>query len=62
MEVEEPEEEEETEEKEEVAPPKPKSKAPAPIKPISGGKTQSTVPLDKTDYQTYKKLVAQGRR
>ncbi len=54
--------EEEAEEVEEKPEPKLKTKAPAPIKPISGGKTQSTVPLDKTDYQTYKKLVAQGRR
>lgn len=58
----EPEEEaEEVEEPEEKPEPKLKTKAPAPIKPISGGKTQSTVPLDKTDFATYKKLRAQGR-
>lgn len=58
------EEEEEPEEKAEKAAAeeeKPVRKAPAPIKPVSGGTTRSTIPLAKTDYQTYKKLRAQGR-
>lgn len=42
-------------------PPKPKSKAPAPIKPISGGVTQSTIPLDKMSLSDYKKARASGR-
>lgn len=58
---EEPVEDEETEEKELVAVEKTKSKAPAPIRPVSGGTTKSTVPLDKSDFQAYKKLRANGR-
>lgn len=53
--------EEEQEEKEAVEEEKPKKKAPAPIKPISGGASRSTVSLDKSDFQAYKKLRAQGR-
>jgi len=40
---------------------KPARKAPAPIKPVSSGTSRSTIPLAKVDYQTYKKLRAQGR-
>jgi len=38
-----------------------RKKAPAPIRPVSGGSTRSTIPLDKTDFQAYKKLREQGR-
>lgn len=55
------EEEEEPEEKAAAEEEKPVRKAPAPIKPVSGGTTRSTIPLGKADFQTYKKLRAQGR-
>ena len=38
-----------------------RKRPPAPIKPVSGGSSRSTIPLDKTDYQAYKKLRSQGR-
>lgn len=36
-------------------------KVPAPIRSVSGGNSRSTVPLGKTDFQSYKKLRDQGR-
>lgn len=33
----------------------------APIKPVSGGVTKSSIPLDKTDFAAYKKRRAQGQ-
>lgn len=48
---------EETEEK----PVKLTSKAPAPIKPVGGGSTKSTIPLDKMNLKEYKKARAAGR-
>jgi hypothetical protein len=30
------------------------TKAPAPLKPVGGGSTGTTVPLDELDYQAYK--------
>lgn len=45
----------------EVEQEKPPAKKFAPIKPVSGGTTKASVPLAKTDYQTYKKLRAAGR-
>lgn len=38
-----------------------RKRPPAPIKPVSSGASRSTIPLDKADYQAYKKLRAQGR-
>lgn len=35
--------------------PKPTSRAPKPIKPVAGGSTRSSVPLDQLDYQAYRK-------
>ncbi|MBZ5660546.1 MAG: hypothetical protein LAO08_09075 [Acidobacteriia bacterium] len=40
---------------------RPHSNAPAPIRPVSGGTTRSTIQMDQTDMQTYKKLRSQGR-
>lgn len=37
------------------------SAAPKPIKPVGAGATKSSVPLDETDYQTYKRLREEGR-
>ena len=36
-------------------------RAPAPIKPVSGGSSRSTIPLDKASFSDYKKLRSQGR-
>ena len=55
------EEEEKPEEKAKEVEEKPARKAPAPIRPVSSGSSRSTIPLDKADYQAYKKLRAQGR-
>lgn len=52
---------EEPEEKQAAETVKQKSKAPTPITPVSGGTTRSTIPLDKADFQAYKKLRSQGR-
>lgn len=60
-EEEEPEVTEEEPEEEEKPEPKLRTKAPAPIRPVSSGKTQSTVPLGKASFQDYKKLRAAGR-
>ncbi len=38
-----------------------KRKAPAPIRPVSGGSSRSTIPLDKASFADYKKLRSQGR-
>jgi hypothetical protein len=48
----------------EKEPPKPKlvSKAPAPIKPVSGGATKNSTPLDQVDMAEYKKRRAAGER
>ena len=56
-------EEEEQEEKPKAAAveEKPARRAPAPIRPVSSGASRSTIPLDKADFQAYKKLRAQGR-
>lgn len=54
-------EEEEVPEKQETKPAKPVSKAPAPIKPVSGGTTKSSVPLDSMDMREYNKARKAGR-
>ena len=38
-----------------------RKRPPAPIKPVSTGSSRSTIPIDKTDFQAYKKLRSQGR-
>jgi hypothetical protein len=50
--------------KAEKEPAKPKlvSKAPAPIKPVSGGATKNSTPLDQVDMAEYKKRRAAGER
>lgn len=53
--------EEKPEEKAKEVEEKPVRKAPAPIRPVLSGSSRSTIPLDKADYQAYKKLRAQGR-
>ncbi len=40
---------------------KPARRAPAPIRPVSGGSSRSTIPLDKASFADYKKLRSQGR-
>lgn len=50
----------EAEEKEKAAAAAAKAKL-RPIRPVSSGSSRSTIPLDKTDFQAYKKLRAQGR-
>lgn len=43
--------------------PKPQSQAPQPIKPVGGGSnSKSSVPLDKEDFQAYKRRRANGER
>jgi len=37
------------------------TQAPRPIKPVGGGVTASTVPLDQMDYQSYRRARMQGR-
>lgn len=41
--------------------PKLQSKAPAPIKPVTGGNSKSTVPLDQMDMRAFKEARAAGR-
>jgi hypothetical protein len=48
-------------EKVEAKPAKPVSKVPAPIKPVGGGSTKSSVPLDQLSMSEYKKARAAGR-
>jgi hypothetical protein len=47
---------------EEEQPVKIQSKAPVPIKPVSGGSTKNSVPLDQADMAEYKKRRAAGER